>query len=80
MLTKVQKWGNSLAVRIPKAVALDANLENESVVEMALVDGEIIIKPAPQKRWHLDELVAKITASNLHSEVDAGKAAGNEVW
>ena len=80
MLTKVQKWGNSLALRIPKAFALDANLENESVVEMALVDGEIVIKPVTEKRWQLDGLVAKITTSNLHSEVDTGKATGNEVW
>lgn len=80
MLTKVQKWGNSLGLRIPKTIALDAKLENESVVEMELVDGEIIIKPVAEKKWQLDELVAKMTASNRHSEVDTGKPAGNEVW
>jgi antitoxin MazE len=45
MLTKVQKWGNSLALRIPKAFALDAQLKNDSVVEVSLVDGQIVIKP-----------------------------------
>lgn len=45
MLTKVQKWGNSLALRIPKAFILDAQLENDSFVEISLVEGQIIIAP-----------------------------------
>ncbi|NTW99727.1 MAG: AbrB/MazE/SpoVT family DNA-binding domain-containing protein, partial [Geobacteraceae bacterium] len=45
MLTKVQKWGNSLALRIPKAFALDAQLVNDSFVEMSVVEGQLIITP-----------------------------------
>ena len=80
MLTKVQKWGNSLALRIPKAFALDAQLSNNSFVEMSVVEGQIIIKPIPIKEWTLDELLAGITVENLHSEVDTGVALGNEIW
>ncbi|MCA9945550.1 MAG: AbrB/MazE/SpoVT family DNA-binding domain-containing protein, partial [Anaerolineales bacterium] len=51
MLTKVQKWGNSLALRIPKAFALDAQLENDSPVEISFVDGQIVIKPVSTPIW-----------------------------
>jgi antitoxin MazE len=80
MLTKVQKWGNSLALRIPKAFAIDAQLENDSFVEINIVKGKIIITPVPAPNWTLDELLAGVTKSNLHNEVDTGFAVGNEVW
>ena len=80
MLTKVQKWGNSLALRIPKAFARDAQLENDSLVEISLVEGQIIITPVEAPTWTLDELLAGINKKNIHHEVDTGSAVGNEVW
>ena len=80
MLTKVQKWGNSLALRIPKAFALDAQLENDSFVEISIVEGQIIITPVAAPTWTLEELLAGINKKNLHHEVDTGFALGNEVW
>jgi len=80
MLTKVQKWGNSLALRIPKTFALDAQLENDSFVEISFVDGQIIIKPISVPSWSLEELLAGINKNNIHHEVDTGFAIGNEVW
>lgn len=80
MLTKVQKWGNSLALRIPKAFALDAQLENDSLVEVSLVDGQIVIKPIASPTWTLDKLVAGINTENIHREIDSGDAVGNEIW
>jgi antitoxin MazE len=80
MFTKVQKWGNSLALRIPKAFALDAQLENDSLVEVMLVDGQIIIKPLSTPNWTLEQLLAGITSDNTHHEADSGDAVGNEVW
>jgi len=80
MLTKVQKWGNSLALRIPKAFAVDAQLENDSLVEINIVQGKIIITPITTPNWTLDELLAGITEDNLHAEFDTGYAVGNEVW
>ena len=80
MLTKVQKWGNSLALRIPKAFAVDAHLENDSLVEISIVKGKIVVTPVVTPVWTLDELLAGITDENLHVEVDAGLALGNEAW
>ena len=80
MLTKVQKWGNSLALRISKAFAIDAQLENDSLVEINIVKGKIIITPIPAPGWTLEELLAGITKDNLHREVNTGLAVGNEIW
>jgi len=80
MLTKVQKWGNSLALRIPKAFALDAQLENDSVVEISIVDGQIVIKPVEAQSWSLEELLSGINKTNIHHEVETGSAVGNEAW
>ncbi|MCC6300590.1 MAG: AbrB/MazE/SpoVT family DNA-binding domain-containing protein [Anaerolineales bacterium] len=80
MLTKVQRWGNSLALRIPKAFALDAQLENDSMVEISVVDGQIIVKPVSAPSWTLEELLRGINKRNIHSEIDTGDPAGNEVW
>ncbi len=80
MLTKIQKWGNSLALRIPKTFALDANLENDSTVEISLVDGKIVVKPVSAPQWSLKELLAGINKNNIHQEVDSGESVGNEVW
>jgi antitoxin MazE len=80
MLTKVQKWGNSLALRIPKAFAVDAQLVNDSFVEISIVEGQIIITPVAAPSWTLDDLLAGINKNNLHHEVDTGPATGNEVW
>jgi antitoxin MazE len=80
MLTKVQKWGNSLALRIPKAFAIDAQLENDSFVEIAIVDGQIIITPVVAPSWTLEELLAGINKNNIHHEIDTGFSIGNEAW
>jgi antitoxin MazE len=80
MLTKIQKWGNSLALRIPKAFAIDAQLENNSVVEVSLVDGQIVIKPVTRPQWSLEQLLAGVNSDNLHREVNTGDATGNEIW
>lgn len=80
MLTKVQKWGNSLALRIPKAFAADARLENDSVVEISLVDGQIVIRPVTAANWTLEKLLAGVNSTNIHNEIDSGAVVGNETW
>jgi antitoxin MazE len=80
MFTKIQKWGNSLALRIPKTFAIDARLESDSLVEISFVDGRIVITPVPAPRWTLEELLAGINKNNIHHEIDTGLAVGNEVW
>jgi antitoxin MazE len=80
MLTKVQKWGNSLALRIPKAFAADARLENDTVVEMSFVDGQIVVKPVLQPAWTLEKLLAGVHTANITQETDTGLAVGKETW
>jgi len=80
MKTRVQKWGNSLALRIPKSFASEVGFQKETPVEVSLADGKLVIAPVAQPKPTLKQLLAKITKDNLHSEVDTGPAAGNEVW
>ena len=80
MKTRIQKWGNSLALRIPKSFATEAGLNQNGLVELALEDGKLTIEPISQPSVRLDELLNGITSDNLHQEVDTGPATGNEVW
>jgi antitoxin MazE len=80
MRTKVQKWGNSLALRIPKTFASEAGIKNDSPVEMSLVKGKLVVAPVTQEIFTLKKLLAKVTAKNLHSEINAGQAVGDEAW
>lgn len=80
MKTRLQKWGNSLALRIPKAFADEAGLTADSPLEMTLVDGQIVIAPLVGSDLRLDDLLAQITDENLHGEVESGGPVGGEVW
>ena len=80
MKTRVQKWGNSLALRIPKYFATEVGLERETSVEISLADGKLVITPVAKPKLTLKQLLAKVTKENLHHEVDTGSAAGNETW
>jgi antitoxin MazE len=80
MHAKIQKWGNSLALRIPKSFAIDTQLENDSMVEISVVEGQIIVKPLVKPEWTLEELLAGINQENIHNEIGTGNATGNEIW
>jgi len=80
MKTRVQKWGNSLALRIPKSFANEVGLQRETSVEVSLADGKLVITPVAKPESTLKQLLAKITKDNLHHEVDTGSAIGNETW
>lgn len=80
MKTRVQKWGNSLALRIPKSFADEVGLQRETSVEVSLADGKLVITPLAKPKQTLKQLLAKITKENLHQEIDTGSAAGNETW
>ena len=80
MRMKVQKWGDSLAVRIPKALAEAAGLEFGSEVELRVEDGCLKIYPPRAPRYTLEALVAQITPENRHEEWDIGPPVGKEIW
>ena len=80
MKTKMQKWGNSLAIRIPKAFATEAGLKEESEVDVSLKGGKLVVVPVEKPGMTLKMLVAKITKENVHREVDTGPATGREAW
>lgn len=79
MKTRVQKWGNSLAVRIPKPFAEGAGLLASSEVEISLEKGEVRLTPV-RPRWKLRQLLAGVRKKNLHSEVESGPPVGREAW
>ncbi len=80
MKTRVQKWGNSLALRIPKSFASEAGLGQNSLVEVSLKEGKLIVVPAHEPKFTLEQLLARVTEENLHHEVNTGPAVGGEVW
>ena len=80
MKTRVQKWGNSLALRIPKSFANEVGIQRETPVEISLADGKLVITPIAKPKLILKQLLAKVTMGNLHHEVDTGTAVGNETW
>jgi len=80
MRMKVQKWGDSLAVRIPKALAEAAGLEVSSEVELRVENGCLKIYPPRAPRHTLEALVAQITPENRHEEWDIGPPVGKEIW
>lgn len=80
MNTTVQKWGNSLALRIPLSVAKDVHLHQGSVVDIALVAGKIVVKPRRQRHYALTQLLRGVTKRNRHTALDWGERVGQEAW
>jgi len=78
MVAEVKKWGNSLAFRIPKDIARTLGIQDNTKVELQVLDGKLILKP--QKELLLEEMVSQITSENLHEEIDSGESVGNEAW
>ena len=80
MQTKIKKWGNSLALRIPKSFALNANLRQNELVDISIDKEKIIITPIGEKKYSLDELLEGVSEDNLHGEFDTGVPVGKEIW
>lgn len=80
MKSRIQKWGNSLALRIPKTFAEEAGLGENVPVELALVRGRVVVKPLAAEPPKLEELLRGITSDNVHGEWPTGPAVGKEIW
>jgi len=79
MQTKVQKWGNSLGVRIPRSLAKEARVQAGSTVDISVEEGSLRILPA-RPRYSLRALLRRVTARNLHGEMGTGAPVGRENW
>ena len=80
MIATAQKWGNSLAVRIPRTIAQDIRLKAGSLVALTVRDGQLLVQPQPKPTYRLGQLLKGIDRKNLHREVDTGTPVGNEAW
>ena len=80
MKVRIRKWGNSLALRIPKTFAADLGVAQDSSVELSVEDGCLLIRPSVAPRYELEALLASVNLGNLHTEIDFGPAKGKELW
>jgi antitoxin MazE len=76
----LQKWGNSLALRIPKTFADEIKVHEGHPVDVCVAKGRIVVAPITARNYRLDDLVAAITRKNRHGEIVTGDAQGREVW
>ena len=80
MQTTVQKWGNSLGLRIPRSVAGLLSIEAGTVVDISVVGDQIAIRPIVRSVYALEELLAGVTDENLHSTHKFSAPTGQEQW
>ncbi|MCD6358855.1 MAG: AbrB/MazE/SpoVT family DNA-binding domain-containing protein [Dehalococcoidia bacterium] len=80
MQSHVRKWGNSLALRIPKPFAQEMGLDHDMKVDLSLEDKKLIVIPATEPHVTLERLLEQITEANIYHEIDTGPAIGKEVW
>jgi antitoxin MazE len=82
MATTVQKWGNSLGIRIPKSVAEQVDLATGTEVEFDTSNGVLTIRPARRRRrskYKLSDLLAKMKTSHRHGELFKDGPRGREI-
>lgn len=81
MPTKIQRWGNSQGIRVPKSVLADARLQVGDVVDVRAVDGTLVVTRARSRRGRasLEDLVAALPETGTHGETDWGRPEGDEV-
>jgi len=80
MQTRIQRWGNSLGLRIPKSFAAEAGVEAGSEVDLSVEGGDLVVKPTRRRTYRLNELLGRVNARNVHGEVQAGRPVGREHW
>jgi len=80
MLLKVQKWGNSVALRIPKSFASEINVQSGTLVDLSLKNKKLIISPLFNEEFNLKSMLSQINKNNIHKEIKTGKPAGKELW
>ena len=80
MRVRIQKWGNSLALRIPKPFALEAGVDRGAELDLTVQDGCLVASPVRAARVTLAQLLAGVRRNALHREVALGERVGREAW
>ena len=80
METRIGKWGNSLALRIPQSVAASMGITLNAAVELTPRGEQLVVSVLNRPATELDDLLALVTEDNLHGEVETGPAVGGEAW
>jgi antitoxin MazE len=80
MVTKIQKWGNSLGLRIPKSFAKEVGVKEGSAVDIFLEGDRLVIRSLRNEKYQLSDLLSQVRKDNLHKEISTGDAAGREAW
>lgn len=80
MQTRIQKWGNSLGLRIPKSLAEEAGVKAGSEVNLSMKDGSLVVKTAIRRKYRLADLLRRVTTKNLPDAVNTGVPVGREIW
>ncbi len=80
MISRILKWGNSLAVRIPKVFADEMNVAENTSIQLVLKEGALQIIPVVETGWDLDDLLAGVMDENLHGEWETDQPVGKEQW
>jgi antitoxin MazE len=78
MKTTAQKWGNSLAIRVPKSIAQQAGLKVKDDLDIEVRKGTLVLKPRLRRVYRLEDLVKRMTPRNVHTEIDFGRPVGRE--
>lgn len=80
MITKIQKWGNSLGLRLPNAYIKELKLKENSAVEIKVENKQIVISPVETEEYELKELLSRVSESNIHKEIQIDIPEGKEIW
>jgi antitoxin MazE len=80
MRIHIQKWGNSLALRIPQPFAQEIHVKKGSFVDLSVRGGRLVLTPITRSKCSLKELLAGVTPQNIHGEIDTGRPRGKEIW
>ena len=80
MRTRIQRWGNGLALRIPRRIADEAGPTSGTTVDVEVADGKIVVVPRPVSTFTLEDLLAQVSEQNRHDAADTDPAVGREVW
>ena len=80
MQAKVQKWGNSLGVRIPRGLAEEVGLGAGTAVSLSAKNGDLVLRPSVPSRLRLADLLTDVTPENIHASIDTGDVVGAEAF